>query len=155
MVARSLEHPELFARLYDRYAPDIHRYAARRLGDGAADDSTSDTFLVAFRIRSRYVLSAEVMPSKGLASLYRALAALPGGSVVGHLVETASGRRAIALEYHTRDPCPGTEETLRDQWPLDPQTYRVLGMRMLVGEKVVGGNSLVATAVVDKAGERG
>ncbi|EDY55260.2 sigma-70 family RNA polymerase sigma factor [Streptomyces sviceus] len=57
VVARSLEQPELFARLYDRYAPDIHRYAARRLGDGAADDITSDTFLVAFRIRSRYDLA--------------------------------------------------------------------------------------------------
>ncbi|MFF8402876.1 RNA polymerase sigma factor [Streptomyces sp. NPDC014846] len=53
-VAQSLEQPELFALLYDRYAPDIHRYAARRLGDGAADDITADTFLVAFRIRSRY-----------------------------------------------------------------------------------------------------
>lgn len=54
IVAQSLEQPELFALLYDRYAPDIHRYAARRLGDTAADDVTADTFLVAFRIRSRY-----------------------------------------------------------------------------------------------------
>ncbi|WP_328673245.1 RNA polymerase sigma factor [Streptomyces sp. NBC_00328] len=53
-VVQSLEQPELFALLYDRYAPDIHRYAARRLGDSAADDITADTFLVAFRIRSRY-----------------------------------------------------------------------------------------------------
>lgn len=56
IVARSLEQPELFARLYDRYAPDIHRYAARRLGEGAADDITADTFLTAFRIRARYDL---------------------------------------------------------------------------------------------------
>ncbi|MFJ7298960.1 RNA polymerase sigma factor [Streptomyces sp. NPDC099088] len=54
IVAQSLEEPELFATLYDRYAPDVHRYAARRLGDPAADDITADTFLVAFRIRSRY-----------------------------------------------------------------------------------------------------
>lgn len=54
VVAQSLEQPELFARLFDRYAADIHRYAARRLGDGAADDITADTFLTAFRIRSRY-----------------------------------------------------------------------------------------------------
>ncbi|MBT2417694.1 sigma-70 family RNA polymerase sigma factor [Streptomyces sp. ISL-22] len=57
VVAGSLEQPELFARLYDRYAPDIHRYAARRLGHGAADDITADTFLTAFRIRSRYDLT--------------------------------------------------------------------------------------------------
>lgn len=57
VVARSLEQPEVFALLYDRYAADIHRYAARRLGDGAADDITADTFLTAFRIRSRYDLA--------------------------------------------------------------------------------------------------
>ncbi|MFJ6896677.1 RNA polymerase sigma factor [Streptomyces hokutonensis] len=54
IVVQSLERPELFTLLYDRYASDIHRYAARRLGDGAADDITADTFLAAFRIRSRY-----------------------------------------------------------------------------------------------------
>ncbi|MFJ4712491.1 RNA polymerase sigma factor [Streptomyces sp. NPDC088785] len=54
IIARSLEQPELFAVLYDRYAPDIHRYAARRLGEQAADDITADTFLTAFRVRARY-----------------------------------------------------------------------------------------------------
>lgn len=54
LVTRSLERPEVFAHLYDRYAPDIHRYAARRLGDGAADDITAETFLIAFRARARY-----------------------------------------------------------------------------------------------------
>ncbi|MFD5817853.1 RNA polymerase sigma factor [Streptomyces sp. NPDC127038] len=54
IVAQSLEQSELFALLYDRYAPDIHRYVARRLGDTVADDITADTFLIAFRIRSRY-----------------------------------------------------------------------------------------------------
>ncbi|MGP4042947.1 RNA polymerase sigma factor [Streptomyces sp. 2A115] len=54
VVAQSLEQPELFARLYDRYAHDIHRYVTRRLGEGAADDITADTFLTAFRIRGRY-----------------------------------------------------------------------------------------------------
>lgn len=57
IVAQSREQPELFALLYDRYAPDIHRYAARRLGDSAADDITAATFLVAFRIRSRHDLT--------------------------------------------------------------------------------------------------
>ncbi|MFF1682563.1 RNA polymerase sigma factor [Streptomyces sp. NBC_00554] len=54
VVAQSLDEPELFARLYDRYAPDIHRYATRRLGAGAADDITAETFLIAFRTRVRY-----------------------------------------------------------------------------------------------------
>lgn len=54
VVARSLGEPELFAGLYDRHAPDIHRYVARRLGEGPADDITAETFLVAFRTRDRY-----------------------------------------------------------------------------------------------------
>lgn len=57
VVRRSLERPESFALLYDRYAPDIHRYAARRLGDGSADDLTAETFLIAFRSRTRYDLT--------------------------------------------------------------------------------------------------
>ncbi|MFJ5718868.1 RNA polymerase sigma factor [Streptomyces sp. NPDC093149] len=54
LVAQSLEQPEIFAELYDRHAPDIHRYAVRRLGEGAADDITAETFLIAFRSRRRY-----------------------------------------------------------------------------------------------------
>ncbi|MER7567811.1 CU044_5270 family protein [Streptomyces sp. NPDC048523] len=101
------------------------------------------------------LLGADVLPSKGLASLYRALATLPGGTVVDHLVETASGRRVIALEHHARSADAESGATMRDQWLIDPQTYRIVGMRLVLGEKVVGGNSLLARAVVDKAGERG
>lgn len=54
VITQSLDEPELFAGLYDRHAPDIHRYAARRLGEGAADDITAETFLIAFRTRGRY-----------------------------------------------------------------------------------------------------
>ncbi|MFC8918191.1 RNA polymerase sigma factor [Streptomyces sp. NPDC057116] len=56
VIAVSLERPDVFAELYNRYAADIHRYAARRLGDAAADDITADTFLAAFRARARYDL---------------------------------------------------------------------------------------------------
>lgn len=59
VVRQSLERPEVFALLYDRHAADIHRYAARRLGDGAADDITADTFLTAFRIRARFDTTRE------------------------------------------------------------------------------------------------
>ncbi|WBB64716.1 sigma-70 family RNA polymerase sigma factor [Streptomyces sp. WMMC500] len=54
VIEESLDRPEAFAELYDRHAPAIHRYAARRLGSGAADDITSDTFLAAFRARARF-----------------------------------------------------------------------------------------------------
>ncbi|MFD1833257.1 RNA polymerase sigma factor [Streptomyces desertarenae] len=54
IIRQSRESPEAFALLYDRYAADIHRYAARRLGEEVADDLTAETFLIAFRNRSRY-----------------------------------------------------------------------------------------------------
>ncbi|WP_327326062.1 RNA polymerase sigma factor [Streptomyces sp. NBC_01210] len=54
IIADSLERPELFGELYRRHAAGIHRYAARRLGEGSAEDITADTFLTAFRMRARY-----------------------------------------------------------------------------------------------------
>lgn len=54
VIQESLERPEIFARLYDRHAAEIHRYVMRRLGDGHADDITAQTFLIAFRNRARY-----------------------------------------------------------------------------------------------------
>nr|WP_187355979.1 RNA polymerase sigma factor [Streptomyces sp. QL37] len=57
VVRRSLEDPDAFAALFDRYADDIHRYAARRLGTEAADDLMAETFVIAFQQRRRYDLS--------------------------------------------------------------------------------------------------
>ncbi|MET8538420.1 sigma factor [Streptomyces sp. NPDC005065] len=54
LVLESRGDPQQFAELYDRYAPDVHRYVARRLGDWLADDVTAETFLVAFRRRYRF-----------------------------------------------------------------------------------------------------
>jgi RNA polymerase sigma factor (sigma-70 family) len=53
-IAQSLHLPERFALLFDRHAPYIHRYVARRLGAHAADDLVAETFLTAFRKRERY-----------------------------------------------------------------------------------------------------
>ncbi|MEV0351494.1 RNA polymerase sigma factor [Nonomuraea sp. NPDC050680] len=60
LIEESLADPERFASLFDRYADEIHRYATRRLGQenfSTADDVTAETFLAAFRKRSRYDLS--------------------------------------------------------------------------------------------------
>ncbi|MER5194723.1 RNA polymerase sigma factor [Streptomyces sp. NPDC002755] len=54
VIADSLTRPELFGELYHRHAAVIHRYAARRLGEDAAEDITAETFLAAFRTRGRY-----------------------------------------------------------------------------------------------------
>ncbi|MEV7888840.1 RNA polymerase sigma factor [Streptomyces sp. NPDC002817] len=57
VVERSREEPDAFEILFHRYADDIHRYAARRLGAEAADDLMAETFVIAFQQRHRYDLS--------------------------------------------------------------------------------------------------
>jgi RNA polymerase sigma factor (sigma-70 family) len=54
IIERSASDPEAFAILYDRHAAALHRYAARRLGEGVADDIVADTFLSAFRRRASF-----------------------------------------------------------------------------------------------------
>jgi RNA polymerase sigma-70 factor (ECF subfamily) len=54
LISGSLSVPEQFAALFDRHAPAIHRYAARRLGPDAADDLVAETFLLAFARRAGY-----------------------------------------------------------------------------------------------------
>ncbi|MFI1922780.1 RNA polymerase sigma factor [Streptomyces sp. NPDC020377] len=57
VISDSLTRPESFGELYHRHAAVIHRYAARRLGEDAAEDITAETFLAAFRARGRYDVS--------------------------------------------------------------------------------------------------
>jgi RNA polymerase sigma factor (sigma-70 family) len=54
VICASQADPELFATIFDRHADEIHRYAARRLGQQAAADVVSEVFLAAFRNRGRY-----------------------------------------------------------------------------------------------------
>ncbi|MBV9381288.1 MAG: RNA polymerase sigma factor [Streptosporangiaceae bacterium] len=52
-IEASWRDPERFSVLFDRHAPAIHRYLARRVGE-AADDLLAETFLVAFGKRRGY-----------------------------------------------------------------------------------------------------
>lgn len=54
LIGHSLGDPERFAALFDRHADEIHRYAARRLGQELAEDVAGEVFLIAFRGRARY-----------------------------------------------------------------------------------------------------
>jgi RNA polymerase sigma-70 factor, ECF subfamily len=55
MVMAAKADPQGFARLYDRYAPNVYRYLLSRLGSVAeAQDVTSQTFLKAFEMFPRY-----------------------------------------------------------------------------------------------------
>ncbi|MFD8526817.1 RNA polymerase sigma factor [Streptosporangium canum] len=57
VIANSRHEPEWFSMIFDRYFTAIHRYAAARLGPGAADDVAAETFLAAFDQRDRYDLT--------------------------------------------------------------------------------------------------
>ena len=54
VVSASRADPERFSEVYHRYAAEIHRYIAGRLGPDASDDLMAETFLQAFRQRDRY-----------------------------------------------------------------------------------------------------
>lgn len=63
LIERSWREPERFAELFDRHAPAVHRYLARRLGEQVAADALAETFLAAFRRRERYdTARADALP---------------------------------------------------------------------------------------------
>ncbi|MFC5214845.1 CU044_5270 family protein [Streptomyces coerulescens] len=97
------------------------------------------------------LLDAYVQPPDGLAGLYRALATMPGGKLVDHLVQDEAGQYAVAIRF----PEPGGEGAERaDEWLLDPVTFEVVGERTVEDGEVVGGNAYVVKAVVNEAGRR-
>jgi DNA-directed RNA polymerase specialized sigma24 family protein len=54
VIARSRQVPDSFSLIFERYFGQVRGYAARRLGDGLADDVAAETFLFAFRERGQY-----------------------------------------------------------------------------------------------------
>lgn len=59
VIERSMREPAVFEMLYCRHATSVYRYAAQRLGDQAAEDVMSETFLVAFERRAVYDLAVQ------------------------------------------------------------------------------------------------
>jgi RNA polymerase sigma factor (sigma-70 family) len=57
VIRLSLAEPERFELLFQRHAPRVQRYVARRLGPDAADDIVAETFLLAFRQRAVFDLA--------------------------------------------------------------------------------------------------
>lgn len=54
-----MAEPAVFAELFDRHATSVFRYAAQRIGDHAAEDIMSETFLVAFEKRHAFRADTE------------------------------------------------------------------------------------------------
>jgi RNA polymerase sigma factor (sigma-70 family) len=116
IIGRSCAEPEQFAALFDRHAPLIHRYAARRVGREAADDLVAETFLAAFGKRRQYDRRPDARPwlygiATNLVGQHRReeirqyrirQAALPDLDLPGHAErvaaeQTARGVRGILL----------------------------------------------------------
>lgn len=110
-IEASKVDPSKFAKVFDRHAPVIYRYLARRAGV-AAVDLVADTFVAAFANRDRYDPSyADARPwlygiaSKELARYFRAehrdhrltMVLPPLRDVPGHADRVASDATAQAM----------------------------------------------------------
>jgi RNA polymerase sigma factor (sigma-70 family) len=54
-IASSLERPDDFGAIFERHFDAIHRYVARRLGPGLADDVAASVFAEAFAGRAGFL----------------------------------------------------------------------------------------------------
>jgi RNA polymerase sigma-70 factor (ECF subfamily) len=105
-----VEVPDAVAAAFDRHAPAVYRYCARRVGPDVAEDLVGEVFLVAQRRRDRLGTTDEALPwLYGIATnllrqhrreevrAYRALAAT-GVDPLGGAVGVAEGHEARAAE---------------------------------------------------------
>jgi RNA polymerase sigma-70 factor (ECF subfamily) len=58
IISQSLQNPACFTEIFDRYVPHISRFLLRRAGHDAAEDLVAETFIVAFRVRENFDLTA-------------------------------------------------------------------------------------------------
>jgi RNA polymerase sigma factor (sigma-70 family) len=54
-IASSISEPDAFGAIFERHFDAIHRYVARRLGSGLADDIAATVFAEAFAGRARFL----------------------------------------------------------------------------------------------------
>ena len=54
IISRSLERPETFGAIYDKYSTDIYQYLARRVHKDDLEDLLGDVFETSFTMRHRY-----------------------------------------------------------------------------------------------------
>ncbi|GGZ15426.1 CU044_5270 family protein [Streptomyces poonensis] len=96
-----------------------------------------------------------IVPPEQSAALYRAVARIPGVTVVENAVD-AAGRKGVAI---TRDD---PDNPTRDEWIFDKETHEFLGERSVATEDysdvkegtVTSNTAVLHRAVVDEAGQR-
>jgi RNA polymerase sigma factor (sigma-70 family) len=59
LIQQSLDEPEQFGAIFERYFTQIHQYLARRVGTKTADDLAAEVFVAAFAQRQRYDLARD------------------------------------------------------------------------------------------------
>ncbi|MBC9711940.1 CU044_5270 family protein [Streptomyces sp. TRM66268-LWL] len=79
------------------------------------------------------------LEGKGQAKLYRALASLEGIELVGHRVTDAAGREVVAITVK-----PEPKDRYRYEILLQPDTYQVVGSRMVVAHDFTDTNEETA-----------
>ncbi|MFD1933891.1 RNA polymerase sigma factor [Nonomuraea mangrovi] len=95
LIHASLERPERFGGVFDRYFDAIHRYAHLRLGESAADDIAAETFLRAFRARRQF----DTTRAGARGRLY----GIASNLIADHARGEARGYRAMARSVEPAD----------------------------------------------------
>ncbi|OSZ61804.1 hypothetical protein OQI_03585 [Streptomyces pharetrae CZA14] len=123
----------------------------REVGPGYSEQETEQAMfvLVGDLIRSA------IVPPEQSAALYRAVARIPGVTVIENAVD-AAGRKGVAIARE--DP----DNPSRDEWIFDKETYEFLGERTVASEDysdvkegtVTSNTAVLRRAVVDKPGQR-
>jgi RNA polymerase sigma factor (sigma-70 family) len=116
LIETALRTPEAFGEIFERHFDAVHRFCARRVGRGRAEDLAGETFRRAFESRSRYdpdqqnalpwllgiamnLVRGELRSQSAQSVAYLRLADLGGGvapDVVGELVATLDARADLA-----------------------------------------------------------
>ncbi|WP_344599659.1 CU044_5270 family protein [Streptomyces glaucus] len=120
----------------------------------APEHSGQETHQAMFVLAGDLIRDAIVPPEQS-AALYRAVARIPGVTVVKDAVD-AAGRRGVAVAR--QDP----DNPLRDEWIFDARTHEFLGERTVATEDhaglrkgaVTSNTAVLRRAVVDEPGER-
>src|ERR1700722_3726508 len=59
IISESLQSPACFTEIFDRYVSAISRFLLRRAGQDVAEDLVAETFIIAFRVRENFDLTAK------------------------------------------------------------------------------------------------
>ncbi|GAA2560870.1 MULTISPECIES: CU044_5270 family protein [Streptomyces] len=124
------------------------------LRETAPEYSGQETDQAMFVLVGDLIRDAVVPPEQG-AALYRAVARIPGVTIVEDVVD-AAGREGVAITRE--DP----DNPTRDEWIFDEETFEFLGERSVATEDhadvergtVTGNTAVLRRAIVDEAGQR-